>query len=196
MRIWIINHYAITPDMPGGTRHYHFAWQLINRGHDVTIVAANYNHFSQTFNTLPNQNASIDYSHAVPFIWIPVPAYKGNTIARFWNMLVFSSRLLRNKYLPCSLKPDVIIGSSPHLFSAFAALLLSKRIKKPFILEIRDVWPDTLVELGRFSKNHPLIKMMKLIERYLYRNAKCIITLLPLVKNYLVQSGVKSQTIS
>jgi len=40
--IWIFNHYAITPDLPGGTRHYHIAYELGRNGYDVTIFAMNW----------------------------------------------------------------------------------------------------------------------------------------------------------
>jgi len=43
--IWILNHYAITPDVPGGTRHYDFGKELVKRGHKVTIFASSF-HYS------------------------------------------------------------------------------------------------------------------------------------------------------
>lgn len=191
MRIWIINHYALPPTTAGGTRHYNFARQLIARGHEVTIIAANLSHFTHTYNQEANyQPGDIDQRYVVPFIWIPTPVYKSNTIARFWNMLVFSWRLQCNKYLKRQSLPDVIIGSSPQIFAAFSAEILARRLKKPFVLEVRDLWPESLVDLGRFTARHPLIKMMKYMEQYLYRRAKKVISLLPSADKYLVASGV------
>jgi len=40
--IWIFNHYAITPDLPGGTRHFDFAKELTKRGCNVTIFASSF----------------------------------------------------------------------------------------------------------------------------------------------------------
>ncbi|MDX1901432.1 MAG: glycosyltransferase family 4 protein [Gammaproteobacteria bacterium] len=197
MRIWIINHYALPPTTAGGTRHYNFARQLQRRGHDVLVIAANYNHITQSFVAEKDQCEKINTRFDVPFYWIPVPAYKGNTLARFYNMLSFSWQLIRSKntLLKKIPAPDVIIGSSPHLFSAFAAQKLAQQLHKPFILEVRDIWPDTLVELGRFTSKHALIKGMKWIELYLYRHADKIISLLPCSSNYFIQSGVKEKNI-
>jgi glycosyltransferase involved in cell wall biosynthesis len=186
MRIWIINHYALPPTSAGGTRHYNFARQLIKRGHEVTLIASNYNHFSHTYISENNFD--------VPFIWVPSPAYSGNTVARFWNMLVFSFNILLKKHLPNG-KPDVIIGSSPHLFSAYSAEKLAKRFNVPFVLEIRDIWPDTLVDIGRISAKHPLICLMKYVELHLYRCADRVITLLPAADKYLVSAGVDQNKI-
>ncbi len=193
MRIWIINHYASPPIYPGGTRHYNLALQLQKKGHEVIIIAANYNHFSHE--QIKPTESLLDTTYQVPFIWLSVPPYKGNTLGRFYNMLVFAWRLIRNPFLKKILPPDVIIGSSPHLFAALGAEILSRQLKKPFILEIRDLWPESLVDLGRFSHKHPLIKSMKYIERYLYRRARRIISLLPNANDYLIKCGVNSNHI-
>jgi glycosyltransferase involved in cell wall biosynthesis len=195
MRIWIINHYALPPSSAGGTRHYNLAKQLMQRGHEVLIVAANYNHFSQTYIATTAKIGEVDNTYDVPFIWIPTPAYRGNTLSRFWNMLAFSWKILRKKYLPTDTPPDVIIGSSPHLFSAFSAEKLARRLKIPILLEIRDIWPDTLVDLGRISNRHPLIRLMKSIELRLYKRADRVISLLPAADKYLTKCGVPAEKI-
>jgi glycosyltransferase involved in cell wall biosynthesis len=195
MRIWMINHYAAPPTMAGGTRHYNFARQLMQRGHEVLLIAANYNHFSQKFIQTPTKMGEIDHSYDVPFVWIPTPAYQGNTAARFKNMLAFSLRALRKKYLSRTLPPDIIIGSSPHLFAALSGELLAKRLNVPFILEVRDLWPESLVDLGRISTHHPLIKLMKGVESYLYKRANRVISLLPSADKYLIMHGVKPENI-
>jgi len=195
MRIWLVNHYATPPTIAGGTRHYNFAKQLQERGHEVLIISANYNHFSHTFMQPKDKVGRLDMSFGVPFVWLPVPAYKGNTIGRFWNMLVFAWQIYKNKLLRTLPKPDVIIGSSPHLFAALSAEFLAKKFKKPFVLEIRDLWPESLVDLGRFTNRHPLIKLMKKIEIYLYRKSDRIISLLPNVNNYLSQYNINSNNI-
>ena len=194
MRIWIANHYASPPTYPGGTRHYNFAKRLINRGNEVVLIAANYNHFSHEF-VYRGPLGKIDSSSDVPFIWIPTAPYKGNTISRFYNMLSYGIKMTRKKYLPIAEKPDIIIGSSPHLFAALGALLLAKRLNVPFILEIRDLWPESLVDLGHISRYHPLILLMKTIERYLYKEADRIISLLPAVDTYLSRYGIDPKKI-
>ncbi len=195
MRIWIINHYAAPPTMAGGTRHYNFARELMKRGHEVCLIASNYNHFSHHFIKTDVPLGEMDYQSEVPFIWIPTPPYQGNTIKRFKNIVTFSYRLLLKKYLSRNAPPDVIIGSSPHLFAAFAGELLARRLNVPFVLEVRDLWPAVLVDLG-MSPNHPMIKLMQWMERYLYQRAKHIITLLPNADTYLQQFSVAPNKIT
>jgi glycosyltransferase involved in cell wall biosynthesis len=181
--------------MPGGTRHYNFARELIKRGHEVCLIAANYNHFSHQFIATPAAFGEIDAQFDVPFVWIPTPAYEGNTIKRLHNMVSFSLRLLRKKYLSKNNPPDVIIGSSPHLFAALSGELLARHFNIPFVLEVRDLWPAVLVDLG-VSRYHPMIKLMQWIEKYLYRRATHIITLLPGASAYLEKFSVPAQKIT
>lgn len=168
---------------------------MIKRGHNVTIFASNYSHFAHTFINTNAQELNVADQAEVPFVLIPTGAYQGNTLKRFLNMLNFSFRLLQKKHTKHITPPDIIIGSSPHLFAAFSAFLLARRFNVPFLLEVRDIWPDSLAELSHLSKRHPLYYIMKKIEFKLYHGAHRIISVLPEMKNYLQKSGIAEEKI-
>jgi len=44
MNIWIFDHYAVPPDLAGGTRHYDMGSELVRRGHQVTVIATSFRH--------------------------------------------------------------------------------------------------------------------------------------------------------
>jgi len=83
-------------------------------------------------------------------------------------------------------KPDVIIGSSVHPFAALTGYKLSTYHKILFIFEVRDLWPQTLIDLGEISPKHPLVIVLKKLEKFLYRKASKIIVLLPRADEYIV----------
>lgn len=185
MDIWILNHHALTPDMSGGTRHYDFAKELVTRGHSVTIVASSF-HYSRykemkEYGHEEYLEESID---GIDFVWIKTPTYFGNGVARVTNMISYTYKVL--KYIPkLNLsKPDIIVGSSVHLFAVWAAYRLSCRYKIPFIMEVRDLWPQTLIDMG-ISKWHPFILVLSLLEKYLYKKADKIISNLPYADDYI-----------
>ncbi|NPV90652.1 MAG: glycosyltransferase family 4 protein [Firmicutes bacterium] len=195
MRIWIINPYALPPSEPGGTRHYSLARELRGRGHEVLIIASNFNYNTRReINPGLAENTTVEID-SVPFTWVPVPGYHGNTRARVWNMLAFARKVLALKSLEAANRPDVIIASSPHLFGAWAAERLAHFYRVPFILEVRDLWPQTFVELGGFSPRHPFILVMSWIEGYLYRRADRIITLLPKAGDYISGFGIPRERV-
>ena len=185
MNIWIFNHHALTPDMSGGTRHYDFAKELIKRGHSVTIIASSF-HYSKYQETKEygNKEYLIEKIDGIDFIWIKTPTYFGNGISRVKNMISYTYKVL--KYIPKLnlAKPDIIVGSSVHLFTVWAAYKLSCKYKTPFIMEVRDLWPQTLIDMG-MSKCHPFILLLGWIEKYLYKKADKIISNLPYAYDYI-----------
>lgn len=196
MNIWLVNHYAIPPSRPGGTRHYAFAKELQKRGHRVIIVASSFDHHVRQETRLSRgEYFKFQEEEGVPFFWLRTPAYKANTLARLLNMLAFAFDVAWWAKPSVLGKPDLVLGSSPHPFAALAAYLQSLRYKVPFILEVRDLWPQTLIDLGNFSPSHPLILLLGRIERFLYMKADKIITLLPLAYLHMVQKGADKSKI-
>ena len=165
--------------MSGGTRHYDFAKELVKRGHKVTIVASSF-HYSKykemkEYNDKEYLQENID---GVNFIWIKTSPYFGNGLSRVKNMLSYTYKVL-NIIPRLNLKnPDIIIGSSVHLFAVYTAYKLSKKYNTPFIMEVRDIWPQTLIDMG-ISKWHPFIILLAWLEKHLYKKADKIISNLP-----------------
>jgi glycosyltransferase involved in cell wall biosynthesis len=115
---------------------------------------------------------------SIKFVWFKTPPYYNNGVKRVINMLSYTKKAI---FLIPKLKldkPDIIIGSSVHLFAVYAALRLSKRYKTPFVMEVRDLWPQTLIDMG-MSRWHPFILFLGGLEKYLYKKSDKIITLLP-----------------
>jgi len=197
MNILIINQYVGKPIDGMGNRHYMFAKELISRGHSATIVASSFSHRTRTEDHLSRgERWKKEIIDGVPFVWVRTPPYTGNGLDRIWNMLCFASRIMAwSKEFQLE-HPDVVVGSSPHLFAAFASQRLARRYDVPFVLEIRDLWPETLIELGNYSRRNPGILMMEQIERRIYRSADHIISLLPGGIDHISQKGGRREKIT
>jgi len=187
--IWWLNHHAAKPENQVGARHYSLAKSLNQFGIRTIIITGSYDH--NRGYRFPELKSDI-YSpvsrtyDGVDFCSIPTPAYKGNaSIGRVKNMLAFyfgAMKYFRGKTnIP---KPDLIIGSVVHPFAAYAGYRLSKYYKVPFVYEVRDLWPRTLVELGRISSKHPFVILLDKLDGFLAKKAKLIITTAPLMKNH------------
>jgi glycosyltransferase involved in cell wall biosynthesis len=148
--IWIINHFAATPDMPGGTRHYDFGVELAKRGYDVTIFASDFNYMLRRRIELTAR--AQEHPAGVRLVWIRSLTYKKNNWRRAANMLSFALNVIAAGI--ARKRPDVIIGSSPHLFAALSAYILAKLKSSRFYLEVRDLWPQVLIEMRTVRRNH------------------------------------------
>lgn len=188
MRVLLIHQNAYAPSHSAGTRHFEFAKELIAGGHSVCIVASSFFHKTRKETRLGDgENSRYEVIEGVPFLWLRTPAYKTNGFRRLWNMLVFAFRVLFQISFFREFAPDLVIGSSPPLFSAFAAMVVAQRLQKPFVLEVRDLWPETLIEIGGLSRYHPLMIVMGTVEKSLYRNSNLVISTLEHGGNYIKQ---------
>lgn len=187
MKIWIINHYAIPPSLGGLVRHYYFSKYLQEKGHKVKILTASKIHNTQ-INMIADKSLYLEKDmDGVEYTFIRTSDYKGNGVNRILNMLQFPLRI----WSACMKfeKPDVIYTSSPDLFTAVSAVLLAKWLKVKKVVEIRDLWPEAIVEISNMSKKNPIIQILYQMEKWLYKNADELIFTMAGGKQYIKEKG-------
>ncbi len=201
MNIWIFNHYAITPDLPGGTRHYDLGRELVKCGHRVIIFASSFHYYLHRETRLqPGEQWKIEDVDGLRFVWLRTPPYWRNDWRRVRNMVAFMLRAWQlgrklPKLVPDIGKPDVVIGSSVHLLAVLAANWVARHYHAKFVMEVRDLWPQTIIDMGALSERHPITRVLQELERFLYRRAEKIITLLPLAHAYITTCGIPQEKI-
>jgi len=131
----------------------------------------------------------------VPFLWVRTPQYEGNGGGRMGNMLTYAAVVLLPSVTKGLARPDVIVGSSVHPFAAWSGALLARRLRVPFVFEVRDLWPKTLVDLGRLREESLITKGLRKLEKWLYDRADRIVVLLPQAHEYIVPLGIPKQKI-
>ena len=197
MNIWIFNHYAVDPRSSGGTRHHDLAYQLIKRGHTVTIFASSYNHFikKETIKYEDGMHHNKEIVNGIHYVWIKTIKYTG-TVKRIFNILDYTrkSYKIAKKQLSNNI-PDIVIGSSVHPLAAYIGFLIAKKAKKTFYFEERDLWPQTFVDFGKVSVTNPFIKLLYRFESFLYRKATRIIVLFDKAPNYVYSRGVNESKV-
>lgn len=179
LRCWWINHYAVPPVEAGGTRHFSLARNLLDHDVNVLLIRSNTNYFRQEAVGLQAEAIELLHHDGVEFAKLKSPKYQGNTVSKLLNMIAFKRELRRSYAKLPGPTPDVIIGSSPHPFAADGARRIARRLGVPFVYEVRDLWPRTLVDVGGMSPLHPLVLWFGVLERRLCRAADRVFTLLP-----------------
>jgi glycosyltransferase involved in cell wall biosynthesis len=194
MNIWIVNHYADTPDRPA-TRTFDLSRQLVRRGHRVTIFAAGFSHYSfkeERIRAGETQREE-DWS-GVKFIWLKTFPYHANGWRRLANIASFAWRALQAGR-KSSEKPDAIIGVTVHPLAALSAYLLSLAKSARFFFEVTDLWPEALIDIGALSAKGPIAWMLRVLEKFLYQRAEKTIMLWPFAHEYTSGLGIPKEKV-
>lgn len=187
MKVWIINHYAIPPSLGGLVRHYYFSKYLQEKGHEVKIFTSSKIHNTDV-NMIKDKRDYVEKDmDGVTYTFVRTSNYKGNGLDRIINMLQFPIRIW--KVYKRFEKPDVIYTSSPDLFTAISAVLMAKWLRVKKVVEIRDLWPESIVEFSNFSRKNPIIQILYQMEKWLYRNADELIFTMAGGKQYIKDKG-------
>ncbi len=171
------------------TRAYEMAVNFVKLGHKVTVMTETPNHpLGIIFDGYKNKLRFIEYIDGIEVIrsWVYT-----NPIKRFYSRILFytsymittilNSIFLRNKY-------DIVFATSPPLFVGLAGFIISRIKKIPFILEVRDLWPESAVVLGEL-RNPYFIKISIAIAELLYKKAEKIVAVTMGIYNHLLNKS-------
>lgn len=182
--IWIINQFAGTPESGWGERHYYLGQYWIKKGYHVNIISGSFNH---VFNTFPETHGKYTFEEkeGIRFCWVKSPSYKALSLMRFWSMLIFALHIYQ---LPVEKlgRPDIILVSSMPIFPILPACRLKRKLNaRQLIFEVRDLWPLTPRYLGDYHSWNPVIGLLKWFEKFAYRKADKIVSLMPDPHGYI-----------
>ncbi|MDX2039797.1 MAG: glycosyltransferase family 4 protein [Acidobacteriota bacterium] len=195
MRITFLCQY-FPPEMGApSARTFEHARRWAELGHEVTVVTGFPNH--PTGIIRPEYRGQFVKREQVAGInllrtWVYCAANKGffRRVLNFFSF--FFSSLILGTFMTG--RPDVVIGTSPQFFCAVSAYLLSRVKRVPFVFEVRDIWPQSAVEMGAL-KNRWLIAALEAIEMHLYRHAALIVPVAESTREYLLAKGIAPEKI-
>lgn len=191
-KVWIVNHSAIPPELGGLNRHYYFSKYLSAKGYDIRIITASKIH-NTAVNIIGKHEKSIFKEKQfgeVVYTYVKTSDYRGNGLSRVINLIQFPWRLMRHyKKLD---RPDIIYASSPSPFAAFIAVSIAKKLKIPVIVEIRDLWPESIVAYRRASRRSPVIWAMYRLEKWIYKHADRLVFTMEGGTDYLREKHLES----
>ncbi len=171
MKIVYLHQYFATPKSNGGTRSYEMAKRLVQQGHSVTMITTSaflqgQYAFSKGWNRINIDGIDVHIYH-LPY------SNNDGFLKRIYKFIAFSLVSTRQALRH---QGDVLFATSTPLTIAIPALIYKKVKKVPFVFEVRDLWPDVPIAMGIIN-NKLAIKLLKLFEKYTYRQADQIIAL-------------------
>ena len=174
-RVLVLNHFAVPRGQAGGTRHVELFGLL--RDWDHLIIASD-------FNGLSGDRVAAQSGLSV----VAVPAFEANDWRRVLNWFAYARRAallgLRQRHV------DVVYGSSPHLLAALAAWIIASVKRVPFVMEVRDLWPKVLSDMGQLDPSSLTYRLLTSLETFLYRRAAAIVVMAEGSLDELRQRGI------
>jgi glycosyltransferase involved in cell wall biosynthesis len=173
------------PNAPGTQQPRKLVQALAERGHLVEVIATDFNVYNEQDE--PEEQIQVAGGGEVRVHRLPsARGLRSSLRARLRTYLGFTWPAVRaGMRLP---RPAVVIGSIQPLFTGWAAQWVARRRRVPFILEVRDLWPDALEVKG--AVNGWKARLLHLLANRLYARADRIVSLTPGIKAELLKKGV------
>ncbi|WP_217530640.1 glycosyltransferase family 4 protein [Vibrio cholerae] len=172
-----------------------FAQALREQGHDVEVLTGFPNYpggkVYDGYKISLYQKEIMDgiVVHRVPLY----PSHDSSALKRVFNYISFAASSFLVGLIKAK-KIDVIYSYHPPLTTSLSALLLSFFKRVPFVVDIQDLWPDTLAATGMI-KNPKVLKIVEMACRLVYRRAAKIVVLSPGFKQRLISRNVPENKI-
>ena len=176
MKILFFTHYFPPEGNAPASRTYEHCVRWVREGHDVTVITC-----------VPNVPTGVPYEGYKNRFRAQKEVVDGINVVRVWTLLAansgFTKRILN--YLTYMIsatwtgmwvkKPDVIIATSPQFFCGWAGVLVQFFRRRPFVLEIRDIWPESITAVGAMKRGFA-VRVLEWLEKKMYRSADHIVT--------------------
>lgn len=184
MRILYISKYTILPEDGAATRQYFISKALSEIGNNEVMLIGS----RSTLAKVPSFRGLFRSSSKgrLTNITLNGPAINaGFNLKRLLSWLIFERNLRRFRQYIKAFKPDVIIVSSLSILTFLTGIFLKRWLKIPLVLEVRDIYPLTLVEVGNYSSAHPAVRLLSKVEKLGYSKADLILSTLPNVPEHI-----------
>jgi glycosyltransferase involved in cell wall biosynthesis len=194
MRVLLIHQVFASPSEAGGTRHFELLSRLVRSGHRATVVASNLSYLSGESIVGGRKWVTEQNLHGIRVL----RAYTYPTLHRsfVWRVISFLSFIFTAAWAGWKAgKVDVVMGTSPPLTQPLSAWLIAVLRRRPFLLEIRDLWPEFAIDMG-IMRNPVLIGVARRLEMFLYRRASHLLVNSPAYRDYLISKGVAPAKVS
>ena len=188
MRILFLSHYFPPEGNAPASRTYAHCRRWVAAGHDVTVVTSAPNHpRGVLYPGYRNRLRQVEDWDGIRVV--RVVTFLAANAGTWRRTLNYVSYMISAVVLGCfERRADIVVATSPQFFCGWAGVLVSKLRRVPFILEIRDLWPESIAAVGAIRSRMAIALLAKL-ELAMYRSARRIVTVGEGYRRRLVERG-------
>ena len=189
MHILFLSHYFPPEVNAPATRTYEHCRHWAEAGHKVTVVTCVPNHpqgkIYPGFKNRLYQKETVDGIEVIR-LWTYITANEGFFKRTLNYVLYMFAVILALPFLP---RANVVVSTSPQFFCGLAGFFYSFFKRTRWVLEIRDLWPESIIAVGAIT-NKNIIKALEWIERFAYRQSDKIVCVTDAFKKYISAKGI------
>lgn len=174
-------------------RTYEHCREWVKMGMDVTVITCVPNFpAGKVFPGYKNKLYQKEFIDGIKVIrvWSFITANTG-TFKRIVDYISFAFMAF---IVSIFVRTELIIATSPQFFTAIAGRLSSFFKRKPWVMEVRDIWPESIVAVGAMKKSKA-ISLLEKIEKHLYKSATKIVVVTDSFKENIIQKGIDPKKI-
>lgn len=172
-KVWYISKYAGTPNKGGPIRQYLFSKHFALKGYETVLISSNSNGFE--YKKFKKNFILYEKPQFKHYVLKGAKINLGFNIKRIISWLLFEVRLrkfLKNQDISST---DTVIVSSLSILTFLTGIYLKRKYGINLIVEVRDVWPLSLIDLKNLSKYNPFVMALSAIEKKGYKEANYIV---------------------
>ena len=174
MHIIFFSHYFPPEGNAPASRTYEHCVRWVRAGHDVTVITC-----------VPNVPNGVPY-YGYKNRWRQEETVDGIRVIRVWTYLAPNAGVKKRvfnfvSYMFAAIgvglfvkRPDVVIATSPQFFCGLAGMVVQAIRRLPFVLEIRDIWPESITAVGAMKRGRA-IQFLEWLEKKMYASADHIV---------------------
>lgn len=188
MKVLLVNQAFVSPNEPGHTRHFELARHLQLASHHLIIIGSDLNY--QTGQKMLKHRGLSAWQEVEGVQILRASILPALHHSYFLRVLSFISFMFSSIAASFKVRDvDLVMATTPPLFQAFATWLIAAIRRKPFLLEVRDLWPEFAIGMG-VIKSRLVITLSRWLESFLYARASIILVNSPAYVDYLKTRGV------
>lgn len=195
MKILFLSHYFPPEINAPASRTFEHCREWVRAGHEVTVVTCAPNHpRGRVYEGYRNRLYQREQREGIEVVrlWTWLSANEGFLLrtvnyVSFMLACIFAAPWLR--------RPDVVISTSPQFFNGLAGYFVSRLKRAPWVLEIRDLWPESILAVGAI-RNTVLISVLRRLEHFCYAKADRIVPVTDAFADYMREHGVEAGKIT
>lgn len=197
MRLAYLSHYFPPETNAPAARVHELSRALVRLGHEVHVVTGQPNHprgvIFPGYRAAEYRREDVDgiVVHRVPTF----PAANRGIALRGLGYAAVPTAQVALGFLRIP-RVDLVLATSPQIFTGLAGLALARLRRVPFVLEVRDLWPESIVSVGALPARHPAIRALERVEHLLYRSAAGIVSVTDSFVEHFLAHGVPRSRIA